>query len=117
MKSKTLLFICLLVASSAFAQESTIPPHSSAQPLRQVQPATPAGVILYKDVRVQIQVSVDDRGHVISARPLKGPEKVSQQLLGVALEAAAQWQFQPATLRGRAVESEYTVVFQFHPKQ
>ena len=117
MKSKTLLFICLLVAAGAFAQESTIPPHSAAQPLRKVLPATPAGVILYKDVQVQIQVSIDERGRVISARLLKGREKVSQQLLGVALEAAAQWQFQPATLRGRAVGSEYTVVFQFHPKQ
>ena len=117
MKSKILVFICLLVAPGAFAQESTIPPHSAAQPLKQVRPATPAGVILYKDLQVQIQVSVNERGRVISARPLRGPEKVSQQLLGVALEAAAQWQFQPATLRGRAVRSEYTVVFQFHPKQ
>jgi TonB family protein len=117
MKSKTLLFICLLVAVGAFAQESTIPPHTAAQPLRKVQPATPAGVILYKDVQVQIQVSVDERGRVISAHPLKGPEKVSQQLLGAALDAATQWQFQPATSRGRAVGSEYTVVFQFHPKQ
>jgi hypothetical protein len=82
-----------------------------------VRPATPAGVILYKYVQVQIQVSVDERGRVISARPLRSPERVSQQLLGVALEAPAQGQFQPATLRGRAVRSEHIVVFQFHPKQ
>jgi hypothetical protein len=110
MKSKTLLFICVLVAAGAFAQESTIPPHSAAQPLKQVRPTTPAGVILYKDVQVQIQVSVDERGRVISTRPLSGPEKINQQLLGVALEAAAQWQFQPATLRGQAVGSKHTLV-------
>jgi Gram-negative bacterial TonB protein C-terminal len=116
MKSKTLLFICLLVGA-AFAQEPTIPPHSAAHPVRQVlPPANPAGVILYKDVQVQIQVSVDERGRVIAARPLTGPEKTSQQLLGVSLAAAAQWHFQPATLRGRPVASEYTVVFEFHPK-
>ena len=96
-----------------------IPPHPSPpHPLRQVlPPAAPAGVILYKDVRVQIQVSVDERGRVIAARPLASPEKMSQSLLGVALSAATQWQFQPATLHGRAVGSEYTIVFQFHPKQ
>jgi hypothetical protein len=94
------------------------PPPSPPHPLRQVMPpATPAGVILYKDVRVQIQVSVDERGRVIAAHPLASPEKMSQSLLGVALNAATQWQFQPATLHGRAVGSEYTIVFQFHSKQ
>jgi hypothetical protein len=80
-------------------------------------PAAPHGVILYEDVQVQIQVSVDERGRVIGARPLAGREKVSQSLVGVALKAATQWQFQPATLHGRGVASEYTIVFQFHPKQ
>jgi hypothetical protein len=100
--------------SPAYIPLPPSPPH----PLRQVlPPAVPAGVILYKDVRVQIQVSVDDRGRIISARPLASPEKVNQSLLGVALKAATQWQFQPATLHGRSVGGEYTIVFQFHPKQ
>ena len=80
-------------------------------------PAAPAGVILYKDVQVEIQVNIDERGRVIAARPRASPEKVNQSLLGVARKAAAQWQFQPATLHGQAVGSEYTVIFQFHPKQ
>jgi hypothetical protein len=94
------------------------PPPSPPRPLRQVMPpAAPAGVILYKDVQVQIQVNIDERGRVIAARPRASPEKVNQSLLGVALKAATQWQFQPATLHGQAVGSEYTVIFQFHPKQ
>ncbi len=94
------------------------PPPSPPRPLRQVAPpASPAGVILYKDVQVQIQVSIDERGHVIAARPRASPEKVSQALLGAALQAAMQWQFQPATLHGQAVGSEYTIIFQFHPQQ
>ncbi len=100
--------------SSAYMPPTPAPP----RPLRQVlPPASPAGVILYEDVRVQIQVSVDERGRVIAARPLASPKKASQSLLGVALKAATQWQFQPATLHGHAVGSEYTIVFQFHPKQ
>jgi hypothetical protein len=94
------------------------PPSTPPRPLRQVlPPAAPRGVILYEDVQVQIQVSVDEQGRVIAARPLASPEKMSQSLLGVALKAATQWQFQPATLHGRGVESEYTIVFQFHPNQ
>jgi len=94
------------------------PPPSPPRPLRQVMPpAAPAGVILYKDVQVEIQVNIDERGRVIAARPRASPEKVNQSLLGVARKAAAQWQFQPATLHGQAVGSEYTVIFQFHPKQ
>ena len=86
--------------------------------LRQVMPpAAPAGIILYKDVQVQIQVNIDERGCVIAARPRASVEKVNQAVLGVALDAARQWQFQPATLHGQAVGSEYTLVFQFHPRQ
>jgi hypothetical protein len=94
------------------------PQPSPPRPLRQVMPPTvPAGVILYKDVQVQIQLNIDERGRVIAARPRVSTGKVNQALLGVALKAATQWQFQPATLHGQAVASEYTVIFQFHPKQ
>ena len=65
-------------------------------------PAFPAGIILSKDVQVQIELDIDERGRVIAARAKASPEKVSQSLLGVALKAARQWQFQPATIHGQA---------------
>ena len=101
-------------ASPASAPPAPSPP----RPLSQVvPPALPAGLILYKDVQVQIQLTINERRHVIAVRPLPSPEAPNQWLLGAALRAATQWQFQPATLHGRGMKSEHIAIFEFHPKR
>ena len=58
---------------------------------------------------------VDQTGHVAYARVLNGAS-VKRAVSAAALNAARQWTFQPATLRGQRVESDHTIVFEFRPQ-
>jgi TonB family protein len=93
---------------------------SMAQParaLRQVMPDVKAldmGLI-HNPVRMEVQVTIDKSGHVKRARFVNNGQKVNNALARAALIAARQWRFQPAILRGRPVESEHSIVFEFRP--
>ncbi|MDQ2710780.1 MAG: energy transducer TonB [Acidobacteriota bacterium] len=92
--------------------EAYLPP----RPLRQVVPATRgSGLMIFKEMAVEIQATVNAQGRVVATQPIQGPNKVSQQVIGAAIKAAEDWRFQPATLRGKPVESKYTIVFRFIP--
>jgi outer membrane biosynthesis protein TonB len=56
---------------------------------------------------------VDESGRVVDARLLEGRNKVGSLLASAALAAAKQWTFQPASLRGKNIPSDHTIVFQF----
>ncbi len=89
------------------------------QPLRQVMPRTQylAGGLLSASPRVEVVVQVDESGKVKQAR-LANPGKVNLALAAVAVAAAKQWTFRPATLHGAKVPSEHVIVFQFQsPRQ
>ena len=64
--------------------------------------------------RVEVEVRVDNSGHVKAAHLLNN--NVKNQLGAAAVAAAKQWTFQPATLRGQRVESDHTIVFEFRPE-
>jgi TonB family protein len=64
--------------------------------------------------RVEVEVRVDNSGHVKAAHLLNN--NVRNQLGAAAVAAAKQWTFQPATLRGQKVESDHTIVFEFRPE-
>ncbi len=90
---------------------------SSGELLKQVvkkaQPAYPAearaaGV----SGSVKVQVLISEKGHVIEATVLEGPEGLRE----AAIEAARQWVFKPATLSGRAVKMSGVIYFKFAPK-
>ncbi len=88
-----------------------------ARPLRQVVPATRgSGLMIFKEMVVEVQATVSAQGRVTATQPIQGPGKVSQQVIGAAIKAAEDWRFQPATLRGQPVESKYTIVFRFLPQ-
>ncbi len=88
---------------------------AGAQPLRRVVPDVLApSIMLYKDLTVQVQVSLDAAGTVTAARLLPPPEKVNESLIGAALTAARQWRFHPATSSGNPVPSQYLITFRFH---
>lgn len=63
--------------------------------------------------KVEIQVTIDEAGHVKDARPASNAGKISGLVLNAAIAAARQWIFQPATLHGKAVVAEHRIVFDF----
>jgi TonB family protein len=67
--------------------------------------------------RVEVIVKVNETGHVTDARLPDGAKKVNPSLAGAAILAAKQWTFEPATLSGRAVPSEHSIIFKFQPSR
>jgi TonB family protein len=58
---------------------------------------------------VKVEVSINERGDVISARALSGPAL----LQGAAISAARAWKFKASTLGGVPVTTTTTIVFNF----
>jgi len=59
--------------------------------------------------KVIVQVTIDDRGNVTSARVLEGPSLLRQ----AAIDAAKRWKYRPARRGNRAVEDTQTISFNF----
>jgi TonB family protein len=58
---------------------------------------------------VQVNVSVNENGEVVSAEAVSGPDLLRE----AALEAAKQWQFKPTTVGGNAVPVQGLLTFNF----
>jgi TonB family protein len=101
------------VAPGASAAEFVAP-----QPLLQVTPSTRAlaNGVIQATTRVEVQVRVDQTGHVAFARVLNAAN-IKRAVANAALNAARQWTFLPATLRGQRVDSDHTIVFEFRPQR
>jgi hypothetical protein len=89
--------------------------YHAPRPLRQVLPniAQLAPGVMATAGRVEVIVKVNENGHVTEAHVVNGPRKISASLLGASVVAARQWVFEPATLGGKPVPSEHSIVFQF----
>ena len=96
---------------------------SGAQPVLTYQPPRPLKQVLPRVFalppgaadaagEVRVVVRVDESGQVIDARIVEG-RRVGSMLANAALTAARQWIFEPASLRGKHIASEHTIVFQF----
>jgi hypothetical protein len=84
------------------------------RPLRQFLP-NPRPWIIASQSEVEVEVKLDENGHVEAARLVRQDGKLPSSLIGASLAAARQWTFKPATLRGIKVESNDTIVFRFRP--
>lgn len=88
------------------------------RPLRQVLPnvsVLPAGVLAQAS-QLEVLVKVDERGRVTEATPVQNGRRINPALLGSAVTAARQWKFEPATMHGKAIASQHSIVFQFAPR-
>jgi len=65
--------------------------------------------------QVSVQVDIDPSGHVTAASATVNGIESRSAAAAVAVSAAKRWIFHPASLNGKAVPSEYTIVFSFHP--
>jgi TonB family protein len=89
-----------------------------ARPLKQVMPETHSiRALVYKATEVAVEVTIDKNGHVTAARAVKSEPKVNLAVVGAAINAAKQWAFAPASMRGQDIPSRQTIVFQFQPHQ
>jgi TonB family protein len=61
---------------------------------------------------VQVLATIGAEGNVTGVR-LLGPKAVSPVVLQAVVQAARQWRFTPAMLRGSPIPSEYRISFQF----
>jgi TonB family protein len=66
--------------------------------------------------KVEVQVTIDESGHVKNAWLVHSAGKANSLLANVAVTAARQWIFQPATLHGKPVTAEHLIVFDFQTK-
>jgi TonB family protein len=90
--------------------------YTPPRPLMQVMPNThsiPNGTIQAR-TRVEVQVDVDQQGHVAAARVVGG--EVNESIASSALAAARQWTFDPASNNGHRIDSEHTILFEFRPE-
>jgi TonB family protein len=83
--------------------------------LRQVTPDLhiAGGSLIRDSVEVEVQVDIDSSGRVLAARILRGADISGAYIARQALNAARQWTFVPAKVRGRSVPSQHVIVFRF----
>ena len=72
--------------------------------------------LVYEIMEIAVEVTIDENGHVTTARIVKSDPYVNLAIVGAAINAAKQWRYEPATLRGQKITSRETIVFQFHPR-
>ena len=77
--------------------------------LKRVEPTNPTNALSRLTGTVVVEVLVDERGNVSSARALSG----HPVLQGAALSAAKRWKFEPSKLNGTAVQASGQITFNF----
>lgn len=85
------------------------------QPVRKVMPDSKLVryALASQTGSVEVQVTINESGHVTDARPVHNGTKSSGLLANAAVTAARQWTFRPATLHGRPVAAEHLIIFNF----
>lgn len=88
-----------------------------AVPIREIRPQIPPQLknMVLTDNVVEVLVHISDAGRVTAAKlgTVKGPS--AGFLSKLAVNAAMGWQFKPATLSGKPVESDKVIEFRFRP--
>ncbi|MBV9294807.1 MAG: energy transducer TonB, partial [Acidobacteriaceae bacterium] len=59
---------------------------------------------------------IDTGGRVKVAKLIKPGTDIPEALRDSVLQAARQWVFTPATMHGKPVSSDHTIVFDFRPR-
>jgi len=90
-------------------------PLKPARLVRQSTPVVPEQIKrkLRGDAVVTVRVDLDAAGKVINAVPTTKSTKQTESLIGLAVEAARQSQFEPATQGEQKVAGQATLQFRF----
>lgn len=98
-------------------KSAAAPVYRPARPLRQVLPKASLTSLaeLYRVTSVTVQIQINEKGRVTAVRILRKDPSADALLAARAIAAAKQWTFAPATLHGKNVPSEHTILFRFRP--
>jgi hypothetical protein len=66
-------------------------------------------------VSVDVKVTIDATGKVVSAAPVNATTPPQKLLTPLAAQTALRWQFEPAKRNGQPVASETVITFKFEP--
>lgn len=93
------------------------PTYEPPRPVRRILPGVARLVpeMVKSPGDVEVEVKIDAKGRVTSARIVKNNAKADAVLCNAVLVAARQWLFQPAKLHGIFVEADCVIAFQFRP--
>jgi outer membrane biosynthesis protein TonB len=69
--------------------------------------------VLAKTRQIDIEVAIDDTGHVTGAHLVDSPEDVDSTVATAVVGVARQWIFYPAKVNGKNVPSKHVIVFRF----
>ncbi len=104
--------------SAVLGSSRSMPAYAPPRPLKQVLPNT--NLLGSSEIsgrkRVEVHVDIDKAGHVKRATVVKTGTDIPEALRDSVLQAASQWTFTPATLHGKPVASDHTIVFDFRPQ-
>jgi outer membrane biosynthesis protein TonB len=97
----------------ATVEEGMVP----AKPIRAFKPHVPMDVArtLPGEWKVDLRARIDEKGRVSQLEPLSLDQ--DQRLVRVAMNAVNDWDFEPANIDGRGVNSGLIVTFHFHIPQ
>lgn len=96
-----------------------IPAYVSARPLKQVKPNKDLFSYSnsFRPTTITVQVRINERGHVVGAHLIGNDSGNDAILAASSIAAAKQWIFTPATLHGKPVSSDHTILFRFRASE
>lgn len=115
--AQTLTLGYFVFVDGAFRWDSLVQYLAPAKLIKKVEPVYPTGLSSQRiagKVRVQLVIAADgsvQRAHAISGEGYSD----DPSLMRAAEEAVMQWRYQPATLLGRAIQTNTTVDVAFAP--
>jgi hypothetical protein len=71
--------------------------------------------VLRNEVTVQLNLSIDETGRVLTAVPLETRSSLEGELAKLATSVARNWRFKPGTEDGKPIASNYSLVFHVRP--
>ena len=72
--------------------------------------------VVYTSTDIEVEVRIDDSGHVAEAHVVNNASNDNDLLIKAALAAAREWIFEPAKVNGKNVPSDHAIKFHFRPQ-
>ena len=92
------------------------PLYTPPRALKRTMPRPPWRWAIENPTDISVSLRIDETGRVLDAQAARNGFKDDRMLARLAVEAAKDWTFEPATVQGKRVSAEHTIVFHFAAK-